>query len=136
MSNYIFSPNQWTGLKPGLVQKKWTELNINSSLYMYIQFDIKIIKLTSYYRNIFHFSDNMNLHIRTPSLYVFPDSTKIELCNSNNTGITNGWQNESCAQFMSESSSIPLNKEINIIITVNGGSVNYYHNFVLKDQGW
>jgi hypothetical protein len=74
-TNYIFSPDNWTVLQPELVTKSWNELNLNSNLDMYIEFDIQITTFYSNWRNLFHFTNNNQSSIRVPSMWVSPNDT-------------------------------------------------------------
>ena len=106
---YIFSPNELTTLRPNIVIKKWAELNIDTNLNMFVEFNLIITNLSSQWRNIFHFKNNNDDNIRVPASWVAPNDTYLSFCNST-VGNMGNWV---------PTPAIGLNKETHIIITSN-----------------
>lgn len=125
MSNYIFSPNKWTVLEPELSIKNWSDLNLDSNLNMYIEFDILITTLYPAWRNIFHFTNDNNSisSNRVPAMWLSPYDTFFSVCNSTQ---------ESIGTYV-PTPSIPFNTATHIVITLFNGSVNTYFNAVLQN---
>ena len=122
-TNYIFSPDNWTVLQPELVTKSWNELNLNSNLDMYIEFDIQINTSYSNWRNLFHFTNNNQSSIRVPSMWVSPNDTFFSVCNST----------EQSPWAYVATPSIGFNTATHVVITIYQGSVNTYFNSVLQN---
>ena len=120
--NYVFSPNELTTLRANMVTKKWTELNIDTNLNMFVEFNIIITNLSPDWRNIFHFTNNNDGGIRVPASWIAPNDTYLSYCNSTVDNMGN-WV---------ATPAIGLNKETHIVITFYNGTVNIYFNSVLK----
>jgi hypothetical protein len=122
-TNYTFSPDTWTVLQPELVTKSWNELNLNSNLDMYIEFDIQITTTYPNWRNLFHFTNNNQSSIRVPSMWVSPNDTFFSVCNST----------EQASWAYVATPSIGFNTPTHIVITIYQGSINTYFNSVLQN---
>jgi hypothetical protein len=123
-NNYIFSPGSFTILQPNLETKNWTDLNINSNLDMYVQFEILITTYNPNWRNIFHFTDNGESN-RTPAMFVDPDSTSLSYSNSSVGDI------DYSSYIVTP--PIPFNTPTLVTMTAYNNTINTYFNSVLQN---
>ena len=123
-NNYIFSPGSFTILQPNLETKNWTDLNINSNLDMYVQFEILITTYNPNWRNIFHFTDNGESN-RTPAMFVDPDSTSLSYSNSSVGDIN-------YSSYI-VTPPIPFNTPTLVTMTAYNNTINTYFNSVLQN---
>ena len=120
-TRYVFSPNEFTTIRPNMITKKWAELDIDSNLSMFIEFSIIITSLSPSWRNIFHFSNDGTDRSRVPSSWIAPNQTALHFQSSSEENWAGG-----LAQL------IPFNTETHIVITSLNGNINIYLNSVLK----